>query len=103
MSSRIEFTGSIIFSNFQKCLLDNAFEEWNLVMPHEDDQTVENFKFSLQKWFTSLLPNNSFFAQKEWMTNTMEKPYFMKVNDIGNRLKTLNCVLTCCLMMMKKT
>jgi hypothetical protein len=94
MSSRMEFTGSMMYSYFDKCLLDNALEEWRSVTPHEDDQTVENFKFSLKEWFIALLPDNAFLTQKEWMANTTKKPYTMKVKDFGNRLKTLNRYLT---------
>ena len=94
MSLRMEFTGSMMYSYFDKCLLDNALEEWRSVMPHEDDQTVKNFKFSLKEWFIALLPDNAFLTQKEWMTNTMKKPFTMKVKDFGNRLKTLNLYLT---------
>ena len=39
MSSRMNFTGKMKFSYFNKCLLDSALEEWQLVTPHEDDQT----------------------------------------------------------------
>jgi hypothetical protein len=74
--------------------LDNALEEWRLVMPHDDDQTVNNLKFSMEEWFNTLLPDNAFLAQEEWMTNTMKKPFVMKVKDFGNRLKTLNHFLT---------
>ena len=49
MSLRMKISGLIMFSYFDKCLLDNALEEWCLVMPHEDDQTVENFKFSCEE------------------------------------------------------
>ena len=94
MSSRMEFTDAMMYSYFNKCLLDNALEEWCSIMPHDDDQTVKNFKFSLEEWFNALLPDNVFLAQKEWMTNTMKKPFIMKVKDFGNRLKTLNCFLT---------
>ena len=72
MSSRVEFKGQMMFSYFDKCLLDNALEEWCSVTPHDDDQTVKNFKFSLKEWFNALLPDNAFLAQKEWMTNTMK-------------------------------
>ena len=72
-----------------------VLEEWRSVMPHEDDQTVETFKFSLEEWFTSLLPDNAFLTQKEWMINTMKQPYTMKVKGFGNRLKILYCYLTC--------
>ena len=65
MSSRMEFTGAMMYSYFNTCLLDNALEEWRSVMPHEDDQAVKNFKFSMEEWFNALLPNNSFLAQKE--------------------------------------
>ena len=34
-------------------------------MLHKDDETVDNFKFSLEESFTALLPNNTFLAQKE--------------------------------------
>ena len=59
MTSRMEFTGSIMFSYFNKCLLDNALEEWCSVTLHEDDQTVKNFRFSLQERLTILLPDNT--------------------------------------------
>ena len=94
MSSRMEFTCVMMYSYVDKCLLDNALEEWQSVMPHEDDQTVKNFKFSMEEWFNAFLPNNSFLTQKEWMINTMKKPFIMKVKDFGNRLKTLNSFLT---------
>ena len=94
MSSRMNFTGAIMFSYFDKCLLDNALDKWCLVTPHEDDQTVENFKYSLEEWFMALLLDDAFLAQKEWMANVMKKPYTMKVKDFGNRLKMLNCFLT---------
>ena len=93
MSSRMEFTGAIMYSYFNMCLLDNALEEWHSVMPHDDDQAVKNFKFSMEEWFNALLPNNAFFAQKEWMMNTMKKLFIMKVKDFGS-LKTLNYFLT---------
>ena len=94
MMKRMEFTGPMMFSYFDKCLMDNALEEWHLVTPHEDDQTSENFKFLLEEWFNALLLDNAFLAQKEWMTNSMKKPYIMKVKDFGNRLKTLSRFLT---------
>ena len=84
----------MLSSFFDKCLLDSALEEWCSVTPHEDDQTVKNFKFSLEEWFHALLPNNAFPAQKEKMRNTMKKPFIMKVKDFGNRLITLNCFPT---------
>ena len=94
MSSKMEFTGAMMYSYFDKCLLDNALEEWRLVTPHDDDQTIENFKFSLEERINALLPNNAFLTQKEWMMNTIKKPFIMKLKDFGNRLKTLNCFLT---------
>ena len=45
-------------------------------------------------FFTSLLPDNVFVMQKEWMTTVMCKIYSMKVKDFGNHIKTLNCILT---------
>ena len=83
-----------MYSYFDMCLLDNALEEWHSVTPHEDDQMVKNFKYPLKEWFIALLPDNAFLTQKEWLTNTMNKLYTMKVKDFGNRLKTLNCYLT---------
>ena len=94
MSSRLEFTGLTMYSYFDMCLLDNALEEWHSVTPHEDDQMVKNFKYPLKEWFIALLPDNAFLTQKEWLTNTMNKLYTMKVNNVGNRLKTLNHYLT---------
>ena len=80
----------MMYSYFNKCLMDNALEEWRAVTPHEEDQTEENFKYSLEEWFSTLLPDNAFLTQKEWMTNSMKKPFGMKVKDFRNRLKTLN-------------
>ena len=37
MSSGMNFTGTMMFSYFNKCLMDNALEEWRSVTPHEDD------------------------------------------------------------------
>ena len=53
MSSRMEFTGAMMYTYFNKCLLDNALEEWGLVTPHEDDQTVKNSCFL---WRNSSMP-----------------------------------------------
>ena len=41
MSSQMELTGSLMFSYFDKCLADNALEEWRSVTPHSDDQTTD--------------------------------------------------------------
>ena len=40
MSLRMNFTGTMMFLYFNKCLMDNALEEWHSVTPHEDDQTT---------------------------------------------------------------
>ena len=84
MAKRMEFTGPMMFSYFNKCLIDNALEEWRAVTPHEDNQMVENIKYSIEEWFNTLFPDNAFLTQKEWMTNNMKKPYIMKVKDFGN-------------------
>ena len=86
----MNFTGAMLYLHFNKCLLDNALEKWRAVTPHEEDHTEENFKYSLEEWFSTLLPDNAFLTQKEWMMNSMKKPFSMKVKDFGNRLKTLN-------------
>ena len=65
MSSQMELTGSLMFSYFDKCLADNALEEWRSVTPHSDDQTTETFDYSVEEWLTSLLPDNAFVSQKE--------------------------------------
>ena len=90
MSSRLDFMGTMMYSYLNKCLMDNALEERRSVTPHEDNQTTENVRFSLEEWFSTLLPDNAFLTQKEWMTNSMKKPFGMRVKDFGNRLKTLN-------------
>ena len=90
MSTRMTFIGLLSYSYFNKCLTDNAPEEWRSVTPYQDDQALENFKNSQEVWLTSLLPENAFVSQKEWMANIMHKPYTMKVKDFGNRIKTLN-------------
>ena len=86
----MNFTGAMMYLYFNKCLLDNVLEEWQTVTPHEEDQMEENFKYSLEELFLTLLPDNAFLTQKEWMKNSMKKPFGMKVKDFGNRLKTLN-------------
>ena len=93
ISTRMAFSGSLMFSYFNKCLTDSALEEWQLVTPHQDDQTIENFQYFQEEWLTPLLPDNAFVSQKEGMTNVMQKPYSMKVKDFGNIIKTLNCFL----------
>ena len=44
MSTRMVFTGPLMYSYFDKCLTDNALEVWRSVTPHPDDQTIENFQ-----------------------------------------------------------
>ena len=39
MSSRMDLTGTMIYSYFNKCLMDNALEEWRAVTPHKEDHT----------------------------------------------------------------
>ena len=89
MSTTMAITGLLRQSYFDKCLTDNAHEEWLPVTLHQDDQTIKKFQYSQEEWLTSLLPDNVFVAQKEWMTNVMRKPYSMKIKDFGNRKKTL--------------
>ena len=74
----MEFTGPTVYSYFDKWDTDNALKEWCLITLHKEDQTVKIFKFSPEEWFIMLLPENAFLAQKEWMTNTLRKPYIMK-------------------------
>ena len=82
MPSQMELTGSLMFPYFDKCLADNALEEWHSVMPHSDNQTTKTFDYSIEEWLTSLLPDNAFVSQKEWITNMMQKSYTMKVKDL---------------------
>jgi hypothetical protein len=89
----MKLTGSLIFSYFDKGLAHNALEEWRSVMPHSDNQTTENFDYSIEEWLISLLPDNAFVSQKEWMTNMMRKPFTMKMKYFGNHLRTLNHLL----------
>ena len=91
---KMEFTGLMIYSSFDKCLSDNVLEECCSAMPHEDDQMAKTFKFSLKECFIALLPDNTFLTQKEWITNMMKELYTKRIKDIGNRLKTLNHYLT---------
>ena len=49
MLLRMDITGSMMYSYFDKCLLDNVIDTWQLVTPHKDNQTIENFKISLQE------------------------------------------------------
>jgi hypothetical protein len=91
MSTRMAFSGLLMFSNIDMCFTDNALEEWQLVTPHQDDQTIEKFQYFQEEWLTSLLPDNAFVSQKEGMTNIMQKPYSIKVKDFGNLIKKLNC------------
>ena len=43
MSKRMEYTGPIMYSYFNKCIMDDALEEWHSVTPHEEDQTIKFF------------------------------------------------------------
>ena len=45
MSSRMELRGPIMFSYFDKCLLDNALEIWHSVTPHDIDQQLRISSF----------------------------------------------------------
>ena len=53
MSTRMAFTGPLLYSYFDKCLTDNALEEWRSVTPHQDNQTLENFRYPQEEWLTS--------------------------------------------------
>ena len=53
MSTRMAFTGLLMYSYFNKCLTDDALEEWRSVTPHPDDQTIKIFS-TLKK--NSILP-----------------------------------------------
>ena len=86
----MNFTGTLMFLYFNKCLIDNTLEEWRSITPHKDDQTVENFKYLLKEWFSALKPNSVFLTQKEQKTNTMKNPFIMIIKDLGNRLKIIN-------------
>ena len=46
MSTRMTFTGPLSYSYFDKYVTDNTLEELRSVTPHQDDQTIENFKYS---------------------------------------------------------
>ena len=94
MSTRMAFTGPLSYSYLDKCLTDNTLEEWRSVTPHQDDQALENFKYSQEEWLTSLFPDNTFVSQKEWMAHIMCKPYTMRVKNFGNQIKILNHFLT---------
>ena len=40
MSTRMVFTGPLMYSYFGKCLPDNTLEEWHSITPHQDNQTI---------------------------------------------------------------
>ena len=86
MSTRMAFTGSLMYAYFKKCWTDNALEKRHSVTPYQDDQTIENFS-ALKK--NGLLPDNLFVSQKEWKTNVMRKPYLIKVDNFDNRIRAL--------------
>jgi hypothetical protein len=65
MSNQMELTGSLMFSYFDRCLADNALGEWHSIRLYSDNQTAENFGFSIEEWLISLLPDNIFVSQKE--------------------------------------
>jgi hypothetical protein len=90
MSTRMAFTGPLMFSYVSKCLTDNDLEDWQSVTLHQHNQTIENFYYSQEEWLTSLLPDNVFVSQKDWKTNVIHKPYTMKEKDFGKYPVTLN-------------
>ena len=53
MSTRMTFTSPLSYLYFDKGLTNNALEEWHLVTLHQDDQTIETFKYSQEEWLTS--------------------------------------------------
>ena len=73
MTTRMAFSGLLMYSYFDKCFTDNALEESCSITQHQDDQTIENVQYSQEEWITSLFPDNAFVSQKEWMTNVMHK------------------------------
>ena len=44
MAKRMDFTGSMMYSYFSKCLTDNVLLIWCLVIPNKENQRFENFK-----------------------------------------------------------
>ena len=55
--------------------------------------TKDSFLMAQQTWLELLLPHDAFLFQKEWMNNTLKKPFTMKVQEFGNRLQVLNHLL----------
>jgi hypothetical protein len=74
-----EFTCAMMFSYFNKCLLDNALEDWWLLMPNDNDQAV--------KTLSSLLKIGHCFASRQYISYTER----MKTNDVAlfNEIKGL--------------
>jgi hypothetical protein len=52
MSTRIGFTGLLMFTYTGMCFTDNALEEWQIVPLHQKIQTIENIEDSQEEWLT---------------------------------------------------
>ena len=53
MSTRIGFTGPLMFSYSGMCFPDNALEEWQIVPLLQKHQSIENIEDSQEEWLTS--------------------------------------------------
>ena len=94
MNDRMQFSGPDLFNYFAKCLTMNALAEWHIDTPlAQEDCTKDSFLTAQQAWLESLLPHDAFLCQKELMNNTLKKPFTMKVQEFGNRLRVLNHLL----------
>ena len=94
MNDRMQFSGPDLFNYFAKCLTMNALAEWHIVTPlAQEDCTKDSFFTVQQVWLELLLPHDAFLFQKEWMNGALKKPFTMKVQEFGNRLRVLNHLL----------
>ena len=94
MNVRMQCSGPDLFNYFAKCLTMNALAEWRIVTPlAQEDCTKDSFLTVQQAWLESLLPHHAFLCQKEWMNNTLKRPFTMKVQEFGNRLRVFNHLL----------
>ena len=60
----MNFAGSMLYSYFDKCHLDNTLDKWQLITPHKEHLTVENFEVPLKNDLHHYFPMLPFWLKE---------------------------------------
>ena len=92
----IDLTGSILYSYFDKCLLDNVLDkwQWQWLTPHEDNQTIKNFKFSLEELLTALHLDDAFCSSKGMDDKCHEKAIHNESQGLWQQIQDIKLFQT---------